>query len=331
MSTNRFTTPELTGRTVYCRDGDKLGTVEGVLEDETGMPRYLEITSGWFGTRRHAVPLDGLMLRDDGDDLTIPYTKDEMKNAPTLDERDEMTYEHERHMGSHYGHDVREWDDTRDRWLPEEDLSRGPTPQTRHPYGGRDLEADTSQGPTPEVRGALRAGDADHPDDLRTTGGAGMPVGDRDTAELDRGHTIPRRDERDLRDDRMRDDLRARDDRTGDDPALRDEGIRDDLRTHEERDRLDDRTLRDDRMRDDLRTPDERGLRDDMPLRDDRMRDDLRTRDEQGLRDDMPPREDRMRDDLRTPDEQGLRDDMPLREEVRRRLRRRRGDEIDPR
>jgi len=219
MGTKRFTTPELTGRTLYCSDGDKLGTVEGVLEDETGTPRYLEVTSGWFGTRRHAVPMHDLMLRDDGDDLVVPYTKEQMKNAPTLDERDDMTYDRERDMGAHYGTEVRDWDDVRDHWLPEEDLSRGPTPQTRHPQGGRDLETDTTQGPTPEVRDAMRAGDHD-------PGAAGQPeVDPRTRQRVGRDADVARddlrmRDERDLRreppppppDLAARDDARMRDD-----------------------------------------------------------------------------------------------------------------------
>jgi hypothetical protein len=38
-----------------------------------------------------------------------------------------------------------------------EDLSRGPTPETRHPDGVPDHVRDTTQGPTPEIRRAFRA------------------------------------------------------------------------------------------------------------------------------------------------------------------------------
>jgi hypothetical protein len=37
-----------------------------------------------------------------------------------------------------------------------EDLSRGPTPLTRHPEGGRDDTQDTTQGPTPVIRKVMR-------------------------------------------------------------------------------------------------------------------------------------------------------------------------------
>lgn len=174
MSTQGFTTSELNGRTVYSTDGEKLGTVDGVLEDETGAPQYLEIKSGWFGTKRHAIPLSGLQLQDDGEDLVVPYSQEQLRNAPTLDDDEHLDYDRERDMGAYYGTDVRDWDDTRDRWLPEEDLTRGPTPETRHPDGALDREADLTQGPTPVIRETMRA-TSDDP------GAAGQPEMDQRT------------------------------------------------------------------------------------------------------------------------------------------------------
>ena len=40
--------------------------------------------------------------------------------------------------------------------LAGEDLSEGPTPETRHPHGDLDDVEDTTQGPTPETRRAVR-------------------------------------------------------------------------------------------------------------------------------------------------------------------------------
>ncbi len=157
MSVNEFTADRLEGRKVVSSDGEKVGKVDGVLTDDRGMPQYLEIKTGWFGSKRHAVPIQQVQgsLEDDGD-LVVPYTKEQLENAPTLDDHEDLDYEREQNVGRHYGVPVREWDDTRDRWLPEEDLSRGPTPETRHPAGGLDSPADTTQGPTPETRAAER-------------------------------------------------------------------------------------------------------------------------------------------------------------------------------
>jgi uncharacterized protein (TIGR02271 family) len=60
-----------------------------------------------------------------------------------------------------------------------EDLSRGPTPETRHPEGGRDDVRDTTQGPTPEIRRVMRLED-------ESSTAAAQPSADRRTRE-DRG------------------------------------------------------------------------------------------------------------------------------------------------
>lgn len=60
-----------------------------------------------------------------------------------------------------------------------EDLSRGPTPLTRHPEGGRDDVRDTTQGPTPEIRRLMRLED-------ESDTAASQPALDRRTRE-DRG------------------------------------------------------------------------------------------------------------------------------------------------
>ena len=181
---------QLEGRTVYASDGEKLGKVNSVLVDDTGTARYVEVKSGWFGTKRHTIPVQGLSAQDD--DLTSAYTKEQLESAPTFDEGEEIDYDRERAIGSHYGTDVRDWDDRRDAWLAGEDLSRGPTPETRHPAGyaeGRDFaeddslrgetrglddERDTTQGPTPETRQAMRLTDDD-------SAAAGQPSMDRRT------------------------------------------------------------------------------------------------------------------------------------------------------
>jgi len=144
----------LRDRPLHGADGAVLGTVHGFLIDDTGAVQYLEVRSGLLGTRRHAVPVAG--VAQEGDRLTCPFTGDQMRAAPTFDEGEVVDFDAESRLAAHYGHAVRPWDDTRDRWLDGEDLSRGPTPETRHPEGGRDALPDTTQGPTPETRHAVR-------------------------------------------------------------------------------------------------------------------------------------------------------------------------------
>lgn len=50
----------------------------------------------------------------------------------------------------------RDRDQDREPIPPGEDLSKGPTPETRHMSGGADDVRDTTEGPTPETRMADR-------------------------------------------------------------------------------------------------------------------------------------------------------------------------------
>jgi sporulation protein YlmC with PRC-barrel domain len=132
MSTN-MGADALMGRAVYSGDGERLGTIDDVHEDHAGEVVLVEIVTGWVGTRRHALPTSG--LEEMGDDLRVAYTRSQLEGAPTVEAGDVIDYDRERALGGHHGHDVRAWDDASDHWLTGEDLSHGPTPQTRHPDG----------------------------------------------------------------------------------------------------------------------------------------------------------------------------------------------------
>ena len=163
----------LRGRPVHAADGERIGIVEYVLEDDRGAAQYIEVTTGWRGEDRHAIPVHDLDASDDR--LVVPYTRSQLEGAPTFEEGELLDYDGEQRLGGHYGHPVRDWDEERDYWLSGEDLSRGPTPETRHPAGhvagrdhaegdtvagethGVDDVADTTQGPTPIIRQTMRA------------------------------------------------------------------------------------------------------------------------------------------------------------------------------
>jgi uncharacterized protein (TIGR02271 family) len=89
--------------------------------------------------------------------------------------------------------------------LAGEDLSKGPTPQTRHPGGGLDDVEDTTQGPTRETRQTMRASKDDPAasgeptSDPRTRGEIG---GDQDAGAtrptdpaVERGEQVTRSEE----------------------------------------------------------------------------------------------------------------------------------------
>lgn len=96
--------------------------------------------------------------------------------------------------------------------LTGEDLSEGPTPETRHPRGGRDAEHDTTEGPTPETRRAMRADE--HLPGSRRPEGDGRP---RTGRVVERHYADGRLDDRSVARDAGGDEPLTRDD---EDPAL---------------------------------------------------------------------------------------------------------------
>lgn len=69
------------GGTAYSLEGDKLGTIGNVyVDDETGQPQFLSVTTGLFGTNQTFVPAAEAELH--GDRVTVPFAKDAVKEAP---------------------------------------------------------------------------------------------------------------------------------------------------------------------------------------------------------------------------------------------------------
>lgn len=72
------------GATAYDSDGNKIGKVGQVfLDDQTGQPEFATVNTGLFGTSESFVPVENATL--DGDRLTLPYTKDKVKDAPNVE------------------------------------------------------------------------------------------------------------------------------------------------------------------------------------------------------------------------------------------------------
>jgi stress response protein YsnF len=89
------------GGTAYGADDDKLGTVEAFfVDDRTGAPTWVALSTGLLGTRHSVVPA-GDATFDDGI-LRIPVTRDAVKNAPTV-AGDHLAPADEEALRRHYG------------------------------------------------------------------------------------------------------------------------------------------------------------------------------------------------------------------------------------
>ena len=94
---------EVIGATAYTRDGDKLGKVGQLfLDDETGRREFVTVNTGLFGTKESFVPVTDASL--EGDRLTVPYSKDQVKDAPSVDSGDgHIDPSEEERIFQHYG------------------------------------------------------------------------------------------------------------------------------------------------------------------------------------------------------------------------------------
>lgn len=93
---------EFVGRTVLDRDGEKLGTVKEIYEDQqTGKPEWATVAGGLFGLKSHFVPLAG--ASPTGENVQVPVTKNQVQDAPSVDADGGLSEQEERHLFEHYG------------------------------------------------------------------------------------------------------------------------------------------------------------------------------------------------------------------------------------
>jgi uncharacterized protein (TIGR02271 family) len=87
---------------VLSADGDKIGSVGQVYADDAdGQPTWVTVKTGLFGTSESFVPLQGARL--EGDDIVVPYTKDQVKDAPRVDTDGHLEPAEEDRLYDHYG------------------------------------------------------------------------------------------------------------------------------------------------------------------------------------------------------------------------------------
>jgi stress response protein YsnF len=90
------------GSTAYDPDGDKIGTVEHFfVDDRTGAPTWVAVTTGLFGTRHSIVPAVDASFADG--DLRVPVSRDAVKRAPSVAGTEHLDPAEEAALRQHYG------------------------------------------------------------------------------------------------------------------------------------------------------------------------------------------------------------------------------------
>ncbi|ROQ30964.1 uncharacterized protein (TIGR02271 family) [Frondihabitans sp. PhB188] len=94
----------LSGRgDVVDQHGKKIGSIGQIFtDDRTGEPEWVTAHTGLFGGGESFVPLSAATVT--GNDVQVPYTKDQVKDAPHSDDKDGyLTVEQESALYAHYG------------------------------------------------------------------------------------------------------------------------------------------------------------------------------------------------------------------------------------
>jgi uncharacterized protein (TIGR02271 family) len=90
------------GRTLVDQAGEKIGKIDQLYHDEqSGQPEWATVNAGLFGTKSHFVPLAG--ASPDGEDLRVNVTKDQVKDAPSVDPDEQLSEQEESRLFEHYG------------------------------------------------------------------------------------------------------------------------------------------------------------------------------------------------------------------------------------
>lgn len=104
MSITQEQLPQLAsgGGNVYSTQRDKIGRIGQIyLDNQTGEPKWVTVSTGLFGTSESFVPLTEAIV--DGDDIVVEYDKDKVKDAPRIEPDGDLSPEEEHQLYFYYG------------------------------------------------------------------------------------------------------------------------------------------------------------------------------------------------------------------------------------
>src|SRR3954463_3646181 len=89
------------GNDLYDSHGDKVGKIEEIyLDSGSGAPEWALVHTGLFGSKSSFVPVRD--ASDHGGNLSVPYEKGRIKDAPSMDADGQLSPVKERALFSHY-------------------------------------------------------------------------------------------------------------------------------------------------------------------------------------------------------------------------------------
>jgi hypothetical protein len=100
-----MTTPQDTQdyirRAAVDAEGNRVGKITKVYaDDQTGQPQWVLVETGLFGTRQSFAPIRG--SRFDGELVVLAVSKDQVKDAPNIDQDAHLSHSEEQALRQYY-------------------------------------------------------------------------------------------------------------------------------------------------------------------------------------------------------------------------------------
>lgn len=93
----------LIGYEVVDASDSSVGKVNNLWTEETGEPVFLGVKAGWLFGKNHVVPVHTAEVNDRRRTVRLPFTEDQIKNAPAFDEQAEISDTDQSRILSYYG------------------------------------------------------------------------------------------------------------------------------------------------------------------------------------------------------------------------------------
>ncbi len=153
---------QMSGATMMDTSGSKVGKVADIyIDKDTQQPEWALVSTGMFGSRQNFVPL--AEASGAGGELTVPYTKDQISNAPSAEPDGELSQEEEAALYRHYGLGYTE--SRSDSGLPTAGMATGTTAE-RPATVGRDTSGPTTDEAMTRSEQRLKVGVVRRPSEL---------------------------------------------------------------------------------------------------------------------------------------------------------------------
>ncbi len=103
ITTDQIQSLLVSGGTVLGPDGQKVGKLGQIfLDEQSGQPEWLTVSTGLFGTSESFVPLSDATV--ESDEIRVPFDKDTIKGAPRVDDQEgHLSEEQEAELYAYYG------------------------------------------------------------------------------------------------------------------------------------------------------------------------------------------------------------------------------------